>query len=90
MRSKVAGYGLSSGEAGGAVCVGVRCLREEARHGRIFRLFYVFGLTKKRNGCILYDIGSRKSRCSPQNRYRPETVREARSEEFLKNLRKAV
>ena len=35
--------------------------------GIIFRISFVFGLTKVDFGCILYDIGSIWSRCSPQN-----------------------
>ena len=35
--------------------------------GIIFRISFVFGLTKGDFGCILYDIGSIWSRCSPQN-----------------------
>jgi hypothetical protein len=31
---------------------------------------FVFGLTKRIFGCILYDIGSIWSRCSPQKRQR--------------------
>lgn len=46
------------------------CAREEHESGvgwRIFfRISFVFGLTKEGFGCILYDIGSIKSRCSPQ------------------------
>jgi hypothetical protein len=32
-----------------------------------FEIFSIFGLTKEWNGCILYDIGLRKGRCSPQS-----------------------
>ena len=35
--------------------------------GIIFRISFVFGLTKGDFGCILYDVGSIWSRCSPQN-----------------------
>jgi len=35
-----------------------------------FRIFIGIGLTKAGFGCILYDVGSPKSRCSPQNWYR--------------------
>jgi hypothetical protein len=53
-----------------------------------------FCLTKGEFGCILYDIGSIWSRCSPQNIQvdddNPERVVGRWSEENSKNLRESV
>jgi len=40
-----------------------------------FWFFWVFGLTKWRFGCILYDVGLQKGRCSPQNCRSDESFR---------------
>ena len=38
------------------------------RMKHFFRFFSDFGLTRGGFGCILYDVGLEKGRCSPQNR----------------------
>ena len=62
--------------------------------GIIFRISFVFGLTKGDFGCILYDIGSIWSRCSPQNiqvgEGIPDGVVWRWSEEKSKNLHESV
>ena len=61
-----------------------------------FFLYFFSGndLTKVRFGCILYDIGSIWSRCSPQNakklRRYPGMDAEHMAEEKSKNLRESV
>lgn len=47
-----------------------------------------FGLTKRDFGCILYDIGSIWSRCSPQNMQSDEENPEGWSDAGAKNFRK--
>ena len=56
-----------------------------------FGIFAGFGLTKRKNGCIVYDIGLIKGRCSPQKRHvklnRSAGCPAAGSEEKSKKLR---
>ena len=51
-------------------CIYGYMFADDSLRGRgIFLIFFVgMGLTKFDFGCILYDIGSEKSRCSLQNR----------------------